>query len=519
MPDDSTLTASTAEGQSQPRDALFVAAGCAMTLAVYGYRFGTGNHTIYLLDAMRRADPGLLRNDWFTTQTLQYHAVFGWIAHKLIEWRAIEPAFAAGYAALVLAFHAAWLGIIKQLGGGRTAYLVSLMLYYVSAAGTALGAYQFFQDSSFLPSNLANVAMLWGVYLWASGRVVGSGACFGLAGLFHLNHAVVGIALWVMLCVAGRRTRGILIGSACALAPSVVNMLLAAKEKLSRSGSMPLGEFVDLYVRLRHPHHYDPSSWPVGMWVAFLWPIPIALILLARRADQTGRRLHQALLFMLALQVVALGGAGAWYLSETLVQLSLWRFSIFVQLLACCVVAVALTRAGSRRAVGAVAKIVAGAMLVTCAVRGPFFGMFEMPGDDADYLTVCDWAREHTPRDAVFLVPPGETSFRLRARRAIVVNFKAVPQLSGELPAWRDRMRDVLALEDLTSLPRGYAETLRAIDARYASLPQAVLVAAAKTYGARFVVTPARLDARVAFVSPNGRYFLYDLRPTEATQP
>src|SRR5687768_7912476 len=104
-------------------DALVVGLGCALTLAIHGYRFGTGNHTIYLLDAMRRADPGLLRNDWFTTQTLQYHAVFGWIAHKLIEWRAIEPAFAAGYAALVLAFHAAWLGIIKQLGGGRTAYL------------------------------------------------------------------------------------------------------------------------------------------------------------------------------------------------------------------------------------------------------------------------------------------------------------------------------------------------------------------------------------------------------------
>ena len=67
------------------RDVAVVALGCALTLAIHNYRFGEGNHTIYLLDALRRAEPQLLRRDWFTTQTLQYHAVFGWISHKLIE--------------------------------------------------------------------------------------------------------------------------------------------------------------------------------------------------------------------------------------------------------------------------------------------------------------------------------------------------------------------------------------------------------------------------------------------------
>src|SRR4051794_41380200 len=54
-----------------------VAFACALTLCVQGYQFGQSNHTVYLLDPLRRAHPELLKNDWFTTQTLQYHALFG----------------------------------------------------------------------------------------------------------------------------------------------------------------------------------------------------------------------------------------------------------------------------------------------------------------------------------------------------------------------------------------------------------------------------------------------------------
>jgi hypothetical protein len=522
-------------------DAVAVLLGCAVTLAVHGYRFGEGNHTIYLLDALRRAHPELLRTDWFATQTLQYHAVYGWVAQKLIELRAIEPVFLTAYVLLIALLHAAWLGTARALGGGRGAYVASLALYYASAAGTGLGMYQFMQDSSFLPSNVANVAMLWAVWLWIIGRFRMSGACLGFAGLFHLNHAVVGVVMWVVLCVwegyaARQRTlsptrspstgrgRDIAVGSALALVPAMANIVIAAGAKLQRSGAMALGEFVDLYVRLRHPHHYDPSSWPVGLWVSFLWPLPIALYLLTRQVDERARRTWQALIFVLALQLIALLGAGVWYVSESLVQMSLYRFSIFAQLLTCIVVGAQLIdHSRYRRAIGAMASGICVGMIAVCGARGPFFGAFVMPGDDADYLTVCDWARENTPIDAVFLVPPGESSMRLRGRRAIVVNFKAVPQLSGELPAWRDRLRSVLALDDLRALPRGYRQTMRAVDERYGSLSEDELLTTARAYDARYIVAPRPLRAHARlhldFSSPNGRYFVYDRSPREEPNP
>jgi hypothetical protein len=513
-------------------DPILIWLGIILTFCIYGYRFGEGNHTIYLLDGLRRTNPQLLKNDWFVTQTLQYHAFFGWLSHKLLEWRAIEPVFLGGYVLLIAMFHTAWLGIVRRFGGGGADYLLSLVLYYVSAAGTGLGMYQFFQDSSFLPSNVANVAMLWAVYLWLSRRFAWSGACLGVAGLFHLNHAVVGSLMWVALCggeLLGSRKRlnlppagsgswragALLGGSLLALAPSAINIAMAAQVKLQQTAVLPLEEFVNLYVRFRHPHHYDPSSWPVALWVSFLWPLPLALRVVWRRKDEPARRGRQLIMFFLSLQGVALLGAGIWYVSEALVQLSLYRFSILVQLLACIMVAQALVRAlGTPRLVGAAAAAACAGMIGLGLLRGPFFGMFSMPGDDPEYLTVCDWSRLYTPRDAVFLVPPGESSFRLRAERAIIVNFKAVPQLSGELPQWRDRLRAVLALDDLSTLPRGYGHTIEALNRRYADLPEEHLAAVVRNYNARFVVSARRLggmEQALRFSTATGRYFLYDL--------
>jgi len=117
------------------------------------------------------------------------------------------------------------------------------------------------------------------------------------------------------------------------------------------------------------------------------------------------------------------------------------------------------------------------------------------------------------PSDATFLVPPGEQSFRLRAKRAIVVNFKGVPQLSAQLSDWRYRMQDVLDMPDLRALPRGFNRTLAAIDERYEALPADKLFAAALQYGARYVLVGHRLEGhdkdRIEMTSE--RYFLYDI--------
>jgi hypothetical protein len=563
-------------GSSRAAETFFaIAVGAAISLCVYGYQFGQSNHTVYLLDALHRADPSVLASDWFTTQTFQYHAVFGWLTLGLMRIGLLEPGFLIGYLALVILLHMAWLGIVRTLGASTGAYLVSVVLYHVSAGGTGLGMYQFLQDSSFLPSNVANVAMLWGIYLWLARRPIGSGAALGIAGIFHLNHAIVACALWTALVgwtvlrdARRESLRGIWIGSLLVLAPCLVNICFAALLMHSQRGErLPLDQFVDLYVRLRHPHHYDPRSWPIALWVCFCWAIPIALA--ARGEGFAWQQARRVFAIIAALIALALIGAGAWYVSETLIQLSLYRFSIYLQLLACIGAGIVICERSRSRGwlIGVIAFVIAlaslcaivtparragfclfaalslapllhalfanklpapGRMLASCAAAmvvvcvtivgwNRWLGLILMlPKPDPTYLRLCDWARENTPRDAVFLAPPNDMEFRFRARRAIVVNVKGIPQLSTEMPEWRDRLEAVLGLSDLDSLPRGnFFGAADVMGEIYSRRSIDDLAPVARRYGARYVivtdVTRGGASDLPIVRNEGDRYLLYDL--------
>jgi hypothetical protein len=314
---------------------------------------------------------------------------------------------------------------------------------------------------------------------------------------------------------------------------SAAQIVPAVHVVLSRSGKLPTDQFVDLFVRLRHPHHFDPTAWHWGVWLAFLAPIPFAL--LARRslpADHAALRRASTLFLLFAAMVAfALVTAGFWFAGETFVQLNLYRFSIYPKLLACVGLAwMVWETAPARRpyvvaallllATGAAALAAASGLLAPPTLRHPLgLRVKGLEGDDPGYRELAAWARDHTPKDAVFLVPPDEESFRVHARRAIVVNFKGVPQLSGELPAWRDRLCDTLDLDTdgLLALPRPMGRTLEAIRARYESLTSSHHLSVAQKYGARYVVLAHQLDSsdgwRLVHTDSTGRYFLYDLVP------
>jgi len=84
-----------------------------------------------------------------------------------------------------------------------------------------------------------------------------------------------------------------------------------------------------------------------------------------------------------------------------------------------------LLAAASRRyrwvpRVADVGLIIFALFLSSLAGRNNFAGMgvARLAYDPPDYLALCDYARDYTPVDAIFLVPPNEEEFRLVARRA-----------------------------------------------------------------------------------------------------
>jgi len=63
--------------------------------------------------------------------------------------------------------------------------------------------------------------------------------------------------------------------------------------------------------------------------------------------------------------------------------------------------------------------------------------------DPAAWLETCQWVRERTPVDAMFLVPRAAQSFTWNTGRKNVVTWKDVPQDAATLITWRDRYFDV----------------------------------------------------------------------------
>ena len=569
--------------------------GVAATLYVRGYNFGESNQTIYLLGGLRDTAPWLLQNDWLVSQTTEYHVTFGVVTRLLMRAGILEGGFLVGYVALVVLAQLAWLKLVRRLGGTHVTYLVSVLLYYLSNGGLALGATEMFQDGAFLPSNVANVAMLWGVYLWVTGRAARSALLFGVAGAFHLNHAVMSLGLWAALSLwewlaplsrngsPPARPRllpmaGGLLVIFCLALPNLIPVVAAALATPSRP-PLSLAEYVDTFVRLRAPHHFDPGSWPLTLWAGFLWPIPLA-VLAMRMGPTTAARRGACRVFLVfcAAMAVSLVGAGLWYVSEPLIQMCFYRFSMYPKLLSCVGAAYWLgkltlpARSQARfglaaAATGAVvvaavvlnsmeiaplellrqatrpvrALVFLSAVSVLCGctavgwlrcVRTPFYaagllalvmqlsaaprwlGRERLTPREENYLEMCHWVRDanNTAVDAVFLVPPHEEPFRYAAQRAIVVNFKGVPPLRGELPEWRDRLKAVLHLDDLRSLPRGMAPATEAIQARYESLPPGYLAAVARQYKARYVLLSRKQSVEPsAVIYANGSYQLCDV--------
>lgn len=112
-------------------------------------------------------------------------------------------------------------------------------------------------------------------------------------------------------------------------------------------------------------------------------------------------------------------------------------------------------------------------------------------------------ARLHTPPGSAFLVPPHMVEFRLAARRAVYVDFKAAPMRGDEALQWQARMFAAMGHDDYPAA--GYALRYAAGRA-YAERPLAELVALARAEGLDYVVAlgdrsaAARLGLRALVV-------------------
>ncbi len=393
---------------------------------------------------------------------------------------------------------------------------------------------------------VAYAFLFFGLADWITGRWNRVWILLGIASAFH---ALVGgwsvVALLGVWAIAeGRRPpwRAMLPG----LLTGGVISLLGVVPALALTHDAPpelTAQANQIYVFTRLPHHLAPFSQPSGWLVERILRFAIGLAiffmltrqLLGRNANKNSVDQPDALrrLAWFAYGLLAIAAAGL--LIEVLLidqparAASLLRYywfrmgdigpAITSSLMMGAWLGKGLSEHRPRVQAMATACVIA---LAVWGVGQHVVTRFQEPAPPADqrmrdpgaWEEMCEWVRENTPEDSLFLLPRLSHTFKWRTGRPEVVTWKDVPQDPASLVEWHRRARDVY---QIGHWPTGEPRWTRSL----ASLGATRLKELAATYGADFVLDQAprrdagrydRYRASLPVMHRVGPYTLYDLR-------
>ncbi|HKO47122.1 MAG TPA: DUF6798 domain-containing protein [Polyangiaceae bacterium] len=340
--------------------------------ASYGLTYGYDNQLVYFLKALTLTDQSLLRSDWFTYQTTQYHRVFSYLGAFLLELNEQGWAVAITQFLLVLLGGLAIYRLVKRVAGARLAlasYLILLSILFITRTSSVGTSYLF--DTILQPSTLGALGSVAGTLFFVEERWFASGLCLAAGGAFHANYLVLAYPIFGLahLALGFKDLPRRLIAQ---FSPLFAITLLLSPVLLAASHTQASPEAQEILFRVRSPHHYNPARFernfmPFAAWqllgIGSGW-------FLHKTAD--GRRLG-AVLCGLMLTIWTGTALTTFYEFPKVNQIFVWRFApnadLLSQILFACAVAHALAKPSITRHYPGVALGLIAAALGT-------FGMF-----------------------------------------------------------------------------------------------------------------------------------------------
>lgn len=274
----------------------------------------------------------------------------------------------------------------------------------------------------------------------------------------------------------------------------------------------------EIYVFQRLPHHLSPQTFADTLVLkSILLGVAFVLIWLIVPRDRPWRRLAAFVLGSVAIAVVGwlLSLATAW---NSALYAALMRFYWFRLIDAMLPLGVALGAMHgihwlirleplrAQRWLGVAAGI--GLLHVAgYAVDRPFPTRPRADTEKkvADYIAwrqMCDWVKQNTPPDALFLTPRAPQSFRWYADRGEVVNYKDLPQDAVTMLQWQSRLNALHGAPVDSVPPRTWLKSLTE------RTPQELRELAAR-YHASYVITDAQPPLDLPCVYRNETYAVY----------
>lgn len=495
-----------------------VAAALILHFARFGYGYGSSDQDETIPLILRLLDGSLFAGDWFIQSQEGLPGVRAAFVYLLAGVSTIMPmwlGFLLMHVASVSAVAAAIFILARRIAGSNAAAIATVIATIVLLPQWTLGGNDVVH-AMLVPSTIAWAIGLWGLVLHLAGRDVAAGILLGLAVAFQ---ALVGLHLaavvGVHLLVGGRdrapqhRLRAAAVFGLPFLlvcTPTFISLIISQWDSASAGAYPPL-----FYVMasFRNPHHYLPLSFPLSSYAKFG-----ALSLSGGWAYAFFRRRallsHASFLRTTAWYAGALLTTG-FVFTELLpvllvAKLQFFKITVLGKLLLLALTAGALVHGyptGRKLEIELVRRPGrSGVLLLTLAILGFFLVGLRGGGVSArihslqhagsELGAVERWAREHTAKDATFVVPPSVSTFRSNARRGVVVNFKAFPFQPEGARVWFKRL---LAVAPMDLPERAGRDILDRLDQAYADQAPERLAAVALEFDADYLVVSKPLDA------------------------
>ncbi len=486
------------------------------------------NEMVYLLTPLRFREPELLAADWSWGGD-------PWVSTSALFGLVVSPLWALTDRPEVLALvgrGAGWalmVGALMRLGRSfkLSPWWVALALaaFVGTGQGPAAGEGMGLGGAR---KNFAHAAVLLALANLVDGRPGRAGVYSGVGVAMHaLVGGWFGIAAGAAGLVSWSRFgwRGAAKFAVGALVIGLPFLGLAAADTFAAEPGVVADPARQrwLLTTFRNPHHTWPAYFlGAGKLLSFAGLAVAATVAAGKRLGDPQARAPTAVLAV----CVALYAAGwlagklqaptllVYYpfrLGDVLVPLLFW---MLVPATAAAVLAEARGQWHRDRVVVALASVGLAMAVGMLASRGPAglrrvkatadaWPMRTHPLDEA-----AAWIRAHTGPDETFVAPPCEFDFWVRARRPVVVNYKAVPHGPRALQ-WYERLRAVGGGEEIEAT--GFA-VCKPVDRGAGNLDRAALAALSERYAARwYLVRGSRPDLADLERFRGGRHAVYDI--------
>jgi hypothetical protein len=363
---------SQASPESHPVTRLGIVSAVSLVLATsFGFNFGVGNQSHYLLPSLKILDPELYLRDWTFTHSTHYHGAYAYLGAALIGlephgW-AVALAHTAVVAAGTAALYALLRALVPQLALPGFLLLVTLLL----ASRTRGPCHSHAFDNILQPSTLSSAAMFGAIAALVAGRYRVSGVLLGISGLFHVNFLVLAAASFGIAQLALGR-RGLVRRGLEQLGPAAAVLLLLSPMLLGAVGGGDEAKVARaIYLYVRAPHHFVLAGKELEFGPVVGWTLVAAGLNGRLLREPDGQAYRRAAACALGLGATIALGAAAAQVSDGARAAFPWRLTphleIVLQTMAIAAVLRLAAGAGAARALTAresVAVAVGFALLV-----------------------------------------------------------------------------------------------------------------------------------------------------------